>query len=120
MKNLMCAISIVALFLSVTSCAVNKAAGNWDYSVTGTPQGDYSGVMVITQEKSGYTGKLTGQTGEIPFDKLSYDKKQGKLSGNFYFSGYPLSLTATVVKDEMKGAISTGDMEFPLTASRKK
>ncbi|MBS1976070.1 MAG: hypothetical protein JST46_01790 [Bacteroidetes bacterium] len=120
MKNFISTVSIIALFLSATSCAVNKAAGSWDYSVTGTPQGDYSGVMVITQDKTGYAGKLTGQTGEIPFDKVSYDKKQGKLSGNFYFSGYPLSLTATVIKDAMKGSISTGDMEFPLTANRKK
>lgn len=111
-------VGVIATLFS--SCVINKPAGNWDYSVTGTPQGDYSGILIVSSGKEGYTAKLTGATGDVPFEKFVWDKKQSKATGNFYFSGIPLTFSATIDKDNMKGNISTGDMEFPLNANRKK
>ena len=112
---------LLPLILLISSCASVGPAGNWDYSVTGTPQGDYSGVMTVTKMKEGgYAAKLNGQAGEISFDKFSFDKKTKQTKGNFYFSGTDVYFAAQVIKEQMKGMMSAGDMDFPFLATRKK
>ena len=117
MKKLIISFLFVAL---LSSCASMVPAGNWDYAVTGTPQGDYAGVLTVTKLKEGYEAKMTGETGEIKFDKFSYDKKTKKTTGRFYFSGVDIDFAAFVETDKMKGSMATGGTEFPFAATRKK
>ena len=110
---------VLAAFL-ISSCATMGPVGSWDYTVTGTPQGDYAGVMTVTKTEAGYSAKLSGQAGEITFDKFTFDRKTKKTGGDFFYSDTPIAFSAQVDKDQMKGLMSTGDMEFPFNATRKK
>jgi hypothetical protein len=111
----------------LSSCASTKStstapspAGNWDYSITDTPQGNFSGVLVIQQVNDGYTAKLTGDTGDAPIEKYVYDKTTMKMTGEFDYSGNLVLWDAIMVGDEITGTMSTGGMGFPFKATRKK
>lgn len=117
MRKMISFLFVVAL---LSSCASSGPSGLWDYTVTGTPQGDYSGTLNVTKKDAGFAATLNSQAGEASFEKFSYDKKTSKTSGEFYFSGVPISFSATVVKDKMTGTMGTGGMEWPFAATKKK
>ncbi len=118
MKRLILPLFLIAL---LASCASVGPTGTWDYSVTGTPQGDYTGIMTVTRQKVGYVAKMNGQqAGEIAFEKFSFDKKSKLSKGLFYFSGAEITFSAAVTKEQMKGSMSTSGMDFPFLATRKK
>lgn len=112
--------TIILSGLFLASCAATGPVGQWDYSVTGTPQGDYSGVMTISKTTDGYAAKMSGQAGDIAFEKFSYDKKLKLTKGTFYFSGVDVAFDAKVSKEAMKGTMSAGGGDFPFSATKKK
>src|SRR5690349_24836257 len=75
--------------LIVLSCASSKLAlvpvGSWDYTITGTPSGDFSGVLIVTMDGDKYAAVLKSQAGEIKIDDPKYDKATKKLSGTVDF-----------------------------------
>jgi hypothetical protein len=109
----------IAIVITVSSCAPGPV-GIWNYSVTGTPQGDYKGLMTISKTETGYAAKMSAEGSEIPFDKFEYVKSTKKAAGNFSFQGTPIGYSATLNKDELNGSIDAGGMEFPIVATRKK
>ena len=111
---------LLTLSVLAASCASTGPVGNWNYSVTATPQGDFSGVMTVTKGEKGYAAKLNGQTGEVFFKTFSYNKKEKKAEGTFDFSGTSILFNTQVEKDKMNGTMAAEGMEFPFTASRKK
>ncbi len=124
MKNLLF-FALCALVLS--SCASTKSAstapspaGNWDYSITDTPQGNFNGILVIEQVNDTYTAKLTGDTGDLPIQKYAYDKATMKMTGEFDYSGTPVIFDAVMAGDEINGSMSAGGTPFPFKATRKK
>jgi hypothetical protein len=107
--------SLIFVFVAliIASCASTKntkvvitPAGNWDYSITGTPEGDFSGVMIIVAQDKIYTAKLNGSGGE--------------LGGELYYSGTSVLFDATLAGEEMVGTMSAGGMNFPFKATRQK
>ena len=117
MKKL--AFAFIVSFL-VSACAAVGPTGSWDYTVTGTPQGDFKGELIVTKNETGYTAKLSSKDGEIPFNSFTYDKKGKKSAGTFDFSGTAVDFKAGVEKEQMKGTMNAGGMEFPFTATKKK
>ena len=112
----------VAVVLLVASCAAKKivdpAIGAWEYTVSGTPNGDYSGIMYIAKEGEMYTGKLTGDTGELSLDDVKIES--GKMTCSFSAQGYELDMEGT-----FEGESFTGDVlfdaytKFPVKATKK-
>ena len=106
--------------LSLTHCASLGPSGSWNYTVTGTPNGDYAGTMIVTKNKQAYSAVLTTQGAEVPFTKFAYDPKTMKTSGDFDFQGTPIYFDALVKGDDMTGNMSADDSKFPFKATRKK
>lgn len=116
----------LALILLLSACATVKTAkipgpeGEWDYSITGTPNGDYAGVMAITKNESSYTGSLNTSEGSTPLTNLSYKPEEKKLEAEFDYNGMTILLTGLVNGDVFDGTVSTGDYQFPMKGTRKK
>ncbi len=124
MKNLLYLFVGLAL---LSSCATTKSTskapsptGNWDYTISGTPEGDFAGVMTIAEVDKTLTAKMVSNGSEIPIEKFTYNKETKKLAGEFYYSGTPVLFDATLVVDEITGSMSAGGMGFPFKATRKK
>lgn len=108
----------------IMSCASSKLAivpvGSWDYKVTGTPAGDYKGVLMVSYAEGKYTATFKGDAGELPLRDAAYDKKSKKLTGNFDFDGNTIFFDSITAGDSMTGSVSAGGASFPFTATRKK
>jgi hypothetical protein len=112
--------------IALASCATVKTkqvaitpVGDWDYAITGTPNGDYSGVLVITEKESILSAAMKNSEGELPFNKMSFDKATNIVTGTFSFQGMDLDFSATLAGEKMAGTISTGGYAFPFNATRK-
>lgn len=123
MKNLI----FVFVALMIVSCATTKTskvavspAGAWDYSITGTPEGDFNGVMNVTQQDKLYNAKLNAGGSELAIENFTWNEDSKKVGGVLYYSGTPVYLDALLNGDEMSGSMSAGGMNFPFKATRKK
>jgi hypothetical protein len=110
--------------LTVLSCASAKLAlvpvGSWDYTITGTPNGDFAGVLIVTMDGDKYAAVLKSQAGEIKIDDPTYDKATKKLSGTFDFQGTTIFFDSITEGDSMKGSVSAGGGSWPFIGTRKK
>ena len=117
-------LALAALIL--TSCASAKLAkapsptGNWDYTISGTPEGDFTGVMTIAEVDKILTAKMVSGGTELTIEKFTYDKETKKLAGELDYSGTPVLFDAVMTDDQLTGAMSAGGMGFPFKATRKK
>ncbi len=112
-------IFFVAIVLS--SCSTLSPVGVWDYSVTGTPDGDRSGIMTVSKkDKKAFDAILKTDEGELKFDTFAFEAKTKKSTGDFNYQGTVIFLDADVKADEMTGNLSTQGMNFPFKATRKK
>jgi hypothetical protein len=106
--------------LFLASCASVSPVGSWNYTVTGTPNGDYAGTLIVTKIKKQYAATLNSQGGDLPFKKFAFDPKTKKATGDFDYQGTPISLDAAVKENDMAGTLSTDDAQFPFKAARGK
>jgi hypothetical protein len=113
------AIYFLVLIALVSSCAPGPI-GAWNYTVTGTPEGDFAGVMEIAKKENGYSAKMKSRGNETPFNTFQYSDKTKKAEGTFDYSGTPINFQALLDKDQLNGAMSAGGMDFPFKATRKK
>lgn len=125
-------LSIIVLFL-IASCSTTKTAstassskpaltpaGEWDFSIKETPEGDFTGIMTVNQAEKNYTAKLTTMGNDLPFERFTWDESNMKVGGELYYGGTSVTLDATLAEEEMSGFMSTSGMSFPFKATRKK
>ena len=116
---------VAMILLLAVACAGTQSAkknsplGEWEYTIKGTPQGDFAGTMVITRSDKGYTGKLLSDQGEIPFLSTTYTREANKIEAEFDYTGMPVSLTGVIAGTSITGTVKTSGYEFPLTANKK-
>ena len=91
--------------------------GTWAFEITGTPEGDFSGDLVIGKEGDGFIGNLVfgDQSSKlsnvvISGNKLSFDSNAG---------GYNASTTGNFEGDVFNGKVEVEGYEFPFIAKRK-
>jgi hypothetical protein len=114
---------IVVAALIWAGCAGTKASkesayiGEWEYLVEDTPNGDVTGVMVISKVESGYEGKLASDMGELLLNNLTI--VEDKLNANFDLQGMQLDMTGTFEGPTFSGNISVDYNSFPMTATKK-
>lgn len=123
MKNAILLLLAMALVGGCASTKGSKAvslAGDWNYSITGTPDGDFTGVMKVTQQDKAYKSVLGARGQEMPLEKFAYNPETKKVTGELYYSGTLVSLDATLEGDAMSGSMSAGGMDFPFKATRVK
>ena len=114
---------ILFSILILASCASSKLAlvpvGKWSYTITGTPNGTYNGVLKVTFADGKYAAVLNSSEGEITMRDVVYDKKIAKLSANFDFQGSIIFFETTTLGETMTGNVSTGGMNFPFKGTKK-
>ncbi len=123
MKKFIYAIIVLAL----ASCASVKTSapltetpiGQWQCSITGTPEGDVEAILTIAQKDNTYTAVLTAQGSDLPFTDFSYIAATKKTVGSFYYSGTSVQLIADLQGDELTGAMEAGGAAFPFKGIRK-
>ena len=111
-----------ALIALLSACAVSKVAkspaGNWNFSVSGTPYGEITGDLTVSANGKAWTARLKSMGEDKPFDQFLFDPKTGKATGSFYFQGNPVNFDAVVEGNTMKGAMSAGGSDFPFNGTR--
>jgi hypothetical protein len=120
-------ISFVIAVIVFTSCATTKTskvevtpAGTYAYSITNTPEGDFSGDFIITSQDKNYTAKLNAAGNELKFNTCAWDQTNNKVTGDFIYSGYNVYFEATLNGEELTGSVSAEGESFPFKATRKK
>lgn len=113
---------LLILFVAVAAvgCASLSPSGNWNFAITGTPQGDFTGSMEVTKKDAGYAAKLKIAGTEAVFERFTFDKKTAKSTGTFYYQSMGVNFDAGVTKEAMDGTVSVQGMSFPFKASRQK
>lgn len=121
---------VFGVFLLISACSTTKStssakapvtpAGDWEYTITETPQGDYSGIMNIVQQDKAFKATLNSNGEALPFESFTWDEPTKKVGGEFYYSGMTIVFDGTMAEEEMTGTMSAGGMVFPFKASRKK
>ncbi len=104
----------------VSGCAtmqpkIDPLVGNWDYTMRYLPSGDAEGLLVLTNDGSGYSGVLETKNGPLEISDLIIEDNQ-IVSGYFIGEGYQVELRGTFEGDEFKGSISAEGNEFPMVA----
>jgi len=125
-------LSIFVLFI-IASCSTTKTtstastskpvvtpAGEWDFSIKETPEGDFTGIMTVSQLEKTFSAKLTTMGNDLPFERFTWDEGTMKVGGELYYGGTAVILDATLVEEELSGFMSTSGMNFPFKATRKK
>lgn len=113
---------VLALLASCATVKTSKAPvpdGDWAYKITGTPQGDYEGVLTLTKTGDTYGGQMTSSEGTIALSSVTYSKEEKKITATFDYSGMPVTLTAVMADNQLTGTVATSGYEFPLSATRK-
>ena len=113
------ALILLVAIVGYGCASVYSPAGNWDYIVSGTPQGDVSGTMVLTETDDGYTGRFISDIGDLDLENLTYSEEEG-LSCTFYYQGIEFAITGTFVEEEFTGTVDGGPQvgAWPMTANR--
>lgn len=121
-------LSAITFLLLIIACSTIKTstkvsvtpAGEWEYSVKETPEGDFYGIMTVAQQDKSFSAKLNSNGNDLPFENFTWDDPTKKVGGEFYYSGTSVKLDALLEGDEMTGTMSTSSMSFPFKATRKK
>ncbi len=112
-------LAIIAVW--VAGCASTKNAtksylGNWEYTVKNTPEGDFTGIMVLSRDGDHYTGALKSSEGQTPFQNVVIDGNN--LSCNFDYMGYNIILKGIFEGETLTGNMSVEYNNFPFTAHK--
>jgi hypothetical protein len=117
---------VIFIALAFTACVASKPTskapsptGSWDYTITGTPQGDFKGEMIITETDKVLHAKLISNGAELPIEKFTFNKETLKMSGEFDYSGALILFDGVFATNEITGSMSTSGMNFPFKATRK-
>ena len=115
-------ILIVLIAFLLVSCASISPVGEWSYTISGTPEGDRTGVMTVSKkDKKQFNAVLKTNEGELPFNSFNFASKTKKSTGQFDYQGMSISFDAILKENKkMEGSISTQGMDFPFKASRTK
>ena len=114
------------LVLVLASCATVKTkkvaitpVGDWDYTITGTPNGDYAGVMTISEKENVFAAVMKTSEGELVFKNINFDKATNIVTGSFTYQGTDLAFNATLAGEALTGTISAEGYGFPFKGTRK-
>ena len=112
-----CASTKTATTKTTAPEAAASYAGDWDYTVADTPNGDVSGVMVLTKTDAGYEGKMTSDMGELLLNNLKI--VENKLTATFEVQGMELEVDGTFEGTSYTGTVGLDYNVFPMKATKK-
>jgi hypothetical protein len=107
----------------VAGCATTKKmadtlVGDWEYTVTGTPEGDFTGILTLLKEGDGYAGVLKAANQETPLKNVVIEGN--KLTSNFDYMSYTVNMAGVIEGESMTGEMTVDYNGFPFTAKKVK
>tara|TARA_B100000949_G_C14070249_1_gene361491 strand:- start:73 stop:471 length:399 start_codon:yes stop_codon:yes gene_type:complete len=118
----------VAIYLltMISSCTTFKSfleadagyAGNYEFLVKDTPDGDYTGTLTIRKGDNGYEGKLF--TEGTNYEILNLQIENNKMTGNFTFQYVDLYFQVEFTGENFSGLIFADGQGFELTGTKVK
>ena len=115
-------IFIIASFI-VYGCAVSNKmgadeyVGEWEYVVSDLPDGDETGILLITKIEGIYNGLVQSSDGDFKINDFKIEA--GSLSGNYNDAGYTVEVSGKFESDTFNGKLMTEGSEFPVSAIKK-
>lgn len=95
--------------------------GQWNYTITGTPQGDYAGLFTVTQNGLQFSAMIAVAGTDLPIQNFVFNPETKKMTGELSYMGLLIAFEAVMTTpDELTGAMAEGGMEFPFKATRRK
>ncbi|MBX2947412.1 MAG: hypothetical protein KF725_16400 [Cyclobacteriaceae bacterium] len=94
--------------------------GQWEYSITDTPEGNFSGIMTVSKNGDGYAASLNTNGNDLPFESFNWNESEKKATGELYYSGTSVQFQASMNEDQMEGGLAAMGMVFPFKAMRKR
>ena len=120
--------AFVAIYLltMISLCATFKSfleadagyAGNYEFLVKDTPDGDYTGTLTIRKGDNGYEGKLF--TESTNYEILNLKIENNKMTGNFTFQYMDLYFQVEFTGENFSGLIFADGQTFELTGTKVK
>ena len=110
---------VIVAFIGYGCASVYSPAGNWDYLVKGTPNGDVNGTLVLNETDGVYSGKFVSDMGELELENVKYTE-EGDFSASFWIQGMQMSVLGKFVEDTFDGTVDGGSQmgSWPMTAKR--
>ncbi len=110
----------------ISSCTTFKSfleadagyAGNYEFLVKDTPDGDYTGTLTIRKGDNGYEGKLF--TEGTNYEILNLQIENNKMTGNFTFQYVDLYFQVEFTGENFSGLIFADGQGFELTGTKVK
>ena len=112
----------IAAFI-VFACAVSNKmgtdeyVGEWEYIVSDLPDGDETGILVISKIEGVYKGLIQSSQGDIKITGLKIEN--GNFSGTYNNMGYEIGISAKIEGDTLSGKLAAEGYEFPVNATKK-
>ena len=81
-------------------CAVSNKmgtdeyVGEWEYIVSDLPDGDETGILVISKIEGVYKGLIQSSDGDVKINELKIEN--GNLSGSYNSMGYDISINGKI------------------------
>ena len=114
----------LTLIVVLASCASNKyvwtPVGNWEYTVSDTPNGDTFGTMIVTEDEGVRVGKLRSpEYGDANIENFNIDENN-QLTGKFSMAGMDMDIFGNFEGETFAGTIDAGyNGSFPMVANRQ-
>ncbi len=126
--NLLVTLSLMFAATLIISCNMGKRAttgtppmdpyaGTWDYVVTGTPDGEIKGELVISMDSDQYTAMMKSAAGTLDINDVVIT--DNKMTGNFSYQGYTVDLSGMFSGAKFDGEVSVDYNAFPMTAVKR-
>jgi hypothetical protein len=124
MKNLfkLNLVFVITILLVWTSCKTAKVAkvnyaGKYNYTIT-TPMGEQAGFIVLNRDGDKYTGQMGSDQGTVDISNLVIEGT--KLTGNFSFMSYDISIKGELGTDVIEGTFTAEGYDIPFKATKVK
>lgn len=91
--------------------------GTWSFTVTGTPDGDTKGEMIISQAGDILKGMIGSPGGQSEIKDLKI--VNNVLTGLFDYNGMSINMTGTFNGNSFEGKVDAQGYTFPMTATKK-
>lgn len=107
----------------IFGCAVSnnmgtdEYVGEWEYIVSDLPDGDETGILVISKIDGVYKGLIQSSQGDIKINELKIEN--GNLSGSYNDMENDISISAKIEGDSLSGNLGAEGYEFPVKATKK-
>lgn len=114
---------LFTVILILSGCASTKKSktaipnyiGQWNYTLS-LPDGDYPGYLKFSTQEGQSIGMIGNTDGETQLQDFLIDEE--KMSGNFDFQGYSVSVTGTFAGEILNGMMSAAGYDFPFEAKK--